>query len=328
MVSADWERDRSLDLMRRRAVIGLIALAAALPACGESAADEPAPEAAGDAPELPIVNEYRPLAEEAYPEAKRLASQIAARAVSYNATESAADVARALASQRARAGELRQALESLRPRGQEAVAETVYPQLSGVTSETLGAMVLVRQHTRLPDGEILTQERIVDVRLAIDEGRWVLDDLGSVGGAPPPDVAISDAAREVLDDPRIHLSDSARWDVLAGRVDEGLLRALALAAKQRQFAVGVIQSGHPPNVWGTSRPSAHSRGAAADIWAVQGDPVVRQREVGSSAFGLAGDLLAGGAAQLGSPWILGAGGSRSFTDEVHQDHIHVQQTSF
>jgi hypothetical protein len=33
-----------------------------------------------------------------------------------------------------------------------------------------------------------------------------------------------------------------------------------------------------------------------------------------------------GAAQVGSPWILGAGGSQSFTDEVHEDHIHLQQT--
>ncbi len=37
-------------------------------------------------------------------------------------------------------------------------------------------------------------------------------------------------------------------------------------------------------------------------------------------------LVIAGAAQVGSPWILGAGGSQSFTDEVHEDHIHLQQT--
>jgi hypothetical protein len=37
-------------------------------------------------------------------------------------------------------------------------------------------------------------------------------------------------------------------------------------------------------------------------------------------------LVIAGAVQVGSPWILGAGGSQSFTDEVQEDHIHLQQT--
>jgi len=59
---------------------------------------------------------------------------------------------------------------------------------------------------------------------------------------------------------------------------------------------------------------------------VGGRLVVQQQREGSPAFQLAADLVAGSASQVGSPWILGTGAPQSFTDAVHQDHIHVQQT--
>ena len=100
---------------------------------------------------------------------------------------------------------------------------------------------------------------------------------------------------------------------------------LADAAQRRRFAVAVFRGGHPENVWATDRPSAHSAGLAADIYAVDGRPVIAQREPGTPAYELAAELSAGGAYQLGSPWVFGAGGAQSFADAVHQDHIHVQQ---
>ena len=87
----------------------------------------------------------------------------------------------------------------------------------------------------------------------------------------------------------------------------------------------VIQSGHPVNVWATTRRSAHADGRAADIYAVDDELVSAQREVGSPAYELTGRLIAAGAAQVGSPWDF-AVGVGSFTDPVHQDHIHLQQS--
>ena len=81
-----------------------------------------------------------------------------------------------------------------------------------------------------------------------------------------------------------------------------------------------------PTIRPTARPSAHSEGLAADIYAIDGRFVITQRLTDSGAYEVASTLLANGATQLGSPWVLGPGGARSFTDAVHQDHIHVQQS--
>ncbi len=69
-------------------------------------------------------------------------------------------------------------------------------------------------------------------------------------------------ARAVLDDPRIDLPDSARWDILAGEVSPALLRLMSRAADEA-------------------------------------------------------------AVRIGSPWALDGLGGRSFTDVVHQDHLHI-----
>jgi hypothetical protein len=90
------------------------------------------------------------------------------------------------------------------------------------------------------------------------------------------------------------------------------------------MSVLVLRSGHPRLVWGTARPSAHSVGQAADIHAVSGQLVIRQRAAGSPAYRVAAGFAASGAAQLGSPWVFGR---NSFTDSTHADHLHLQWTS-
>ena len=135
------------------------------------------------------------------------------------------------------------------------------------------------------------------------------------------------AAARVVEHPRLKLTDSARWDLYRGGVDEGLLRALADAADRRRISVSALRSGHPRTVWATSRTSAHALGYAADIYAVDGALVLRQRETGSPAHRLATELVAAGADQVGSPWMLPPGGRRAFSDRVHQDHIHLQATA-
>jgi hypothetical protein len=138
---------------------------------------------------------------------------------------------------------------------------------------------------------------------------------------------LSSRARRILENPRIALPDSARWDIYRRGIDERLLDVLDRLAEKRRISVSVLRSGHPRQVWATSRPSAHSRGYAADIYAVSGRLVVNQRDPGTPAHAMAATLVADGAAQVGSPWVLSPGGSRSFSDEVHQDHVHLQWTA-
>jgi len=277
---------------------------------------------------LPAPRPYRPRAEEGYSNGKRLAAMVAQRATTYSRGSTPRSVAERIGPSALGVQALTTAIEPAVDPELQASGTVVYPQLSGVTPTSLGAMVAVRQTLAGADGERRSVTRVLDIRLSRSGGPWSLDQIGGVGGSPPAQEAPrSPVAEGVLDNPRITLTDSARWDIQRGDVDDGLLQALSNAAEEYRLGVGVLKSGHPVNVWATSTPSAHSAGAAADIYAVDGRPVIAQTQEGSAAFGLASGLVAGGATQVGSPWVLGAGGSQSFTDEVHQDHIHLQQTA-
>ena len=266
---------------------------------------------------------YRPRPGEGYPKGKRIAAAAALRATTDPRGSSAAEVARSIGrssvGERALAAAIAPAVDS----NSASTAEIVYPQLSGVTPSSLGVMVIVRQTLESDDGDPRSVERVLDVRLRLAGRHWTLDRIGDVGGreVARPD-ALSPAAERVLEDAGIDLSDSARWDIYRGGVDEALLRALADAGRTHDFAVGILASGHPANVWATPRRSAHSVGYAADIYEVDGRLVIDQRVVGSPAYRLAA-ALAAGATQLGSPWLFGPG---TFTDDVHQDHIHLQRS--
>lgn len=328
--------------MRRRGLVALALAGAALGGCADgddasrvdgapaSGSSEQAREGrAGASPSaLPPPRPYRPRAEEGYPNGKRLAAMIAQRATTYARGSTPRRVAERIGPSAVGVQALTTAIEPAVDSELQATGTVVYPQLSGVTPTTLGAMVTVRQTLAGADGERRSVTRVLDVRLSRSGGPWSLDQIGGVGGSPPArEAPASPVAEGVLDNPRITLTDSARWDIQRGDVDDGLLQALSDAAEEYRLGVGVIKSGHPVNVWATSTPSAHSIGAAADIYAVDGRPVIAQTQEGSAAFRLASGLVAGGAAQVGSPWVLGTGGSQSFADEVHQDHIHLQQTA-
>jgi hypothetical protein len=186
----------------------------------------------------------------------------------------------------------------------------------------------VRHHQEDGSGNRSAWTRVMDVRLRRSGGPWSLDRVASVGGRPTPKPRnLPAAAAKALENPNIDLPDSARWDIYRGRVDQRLLQALVAGAENHRFSITTISTGHPPNVWATARRSAHSRGYAADVHAVDGALVLDQRTPDSPAQRLAVAWLEGGAAQVGSPWLLPPGGDRSFTDEVHQDHIHLQQTA-
>lgn len=275
----------------------------------------------------PEIELYEPAEAEEYANAKRVAGRAAQRAVTYARGATARQVVEPLLPAAVGEAALAEAIEPVIEPGMRSEGEIVYPQLSGVTPTSLGAMVVTRQTLEDREGERRSVTRVLDVRLRRSGGPWSLERIAAVGGSPrerPDD--LSEAAERVLDSSNITLPDSARWDIHRGEVAPSLLTALADAARDRELSVAVLDSGHPPNVWASATPSAHGSGLAADIWAVDGEPVIEQRTTDSPAYKLAQEFLAGGARQLGSPWDL-APGNRSFTDPVHQDHIHLQQSA-
>jgi hypothetical protein len=185
-------------------------------------------------------------------------------------------------------------------------------------------MVVTRQDlTR--DGKTTTQTRTLDVRLVKTGGHWMFDRLASAGGTPVPRPAnLAAEAAAVLDNPRITLPDTAKWDIYRGVISPTLLRLLSAIAAHHTITVTVLETGHPIDVFGTSHVSMHTLGRAADINMVDGSHVIDQRRPGSAADALVRWLLVQPTVgQVGSPWDLDGSAPRSFTNDVHLDHVHV-----
>jgi len=264
-----------------------------------------------------------PHPEEVLPDAKTLAARIAEELTTYPLGRTAETAARALQGAEIPIG----ILSALVHPDAVSMGRVVYPQLVGADGESAAITVLVEQTLRRSSGAEEIRRPVLDIRLRLDDGEWRLEAIPSVGqgpasppiGAPP----LSPAARSVLDDPRIHLPSTGRHDIRRGEVTEELLELMLRIAERHEIHVLTLSGGRPTRVFGTDRPSRHAVGRAVDIYKVDGVPVILQSEVGTPAHLLVTWLFELGVPELGSPWALDGFGGRSFTDLVHQDHIHV-----
>lgn len=289
---------------------------------------------------------FEPHPDDVYPNAKRLAGRFAQSLATYDVGTGPRRVVREAVRKRARAGGFDVAAVSRTARpliieGASSTADVVYAQLGGLAPQydprTACVMVVLRQRLQTDDG---TSEvvRCLDVRLANAANEWKLSSLEDAGGDPverPRD--LPEIATRVLDDGRVDLPDSARWDIHSGIVDERLLRAMAAVAEDFSYSVTTLKTGHPVNVFGTDLRSGHTDGRGCDVWAVDGEPVFSHRPeiVGGGrsertpSFRFTRRLLkALDVPELGSPWDLDGppvvGELRpSFTDPVHDDHVHI-----
>ena len=205
--------------------------------------------------------------------------------------------------------------------------EIVYPQLGGLTPSTASVMVVLRQHL-LSEGVIREVTRTVDVRLERTEGTWQPVEIASAGGQPvEPPVDVSPSISALASHPAVDLPDSARWDLFAGLVDPRIVELLLELAEDHELGVTVLASGHPINVFGTQRTSNHTRGRGVDIWSIDGTPVVDQRGLDSPLRDLVVRLAGEGVTELGSPYDLDGPGGITFTNLVHEDHLHLAYRS-
>jgi hypothetical protein len=212
--------------------------------------------------------------------------------------------------------------------GVSSQGRVVYPQLGGLDPHhdprRCSVMVVLDQH--LDDGTGRRRvSRCLDVRLRRNHrGSWEVESFGDVSGAEVAEPeGLPEVALATLGHPAISVPDSVRWDIYEGVVDHRVLHELVLLADRAPIGVTSCRRGHPEHVFGTGRLSAHSVGRAIDVWFVDG-PVVQQRDPSSTAFALTQDMFrAGRVGNLGSPWHFGGPARRSFTDPVHQDHLHL-----
>jgi hypothetical protein len=300
---------------------------------------EPDPDPAPpieDEPELeeeavglpPAPDPHPPLvlsADEVVPNGKRLAVDIVQALLTYEPDDSARDVvARTVPD--ALVDELTTLFEPVHRPGSWSRGRIVYPQLGGFADDRTSVMVVAEKTWGTPDGEILVETRTFDVRLVTVGGAWQLEAIPSFGGleVPRPD-DLSAAAVAVLDDERIELPDSARWDIHAGLTAESLLELMATMADRTSYGVIVLETGHPFEVFGTDRVSRHMAGLAVDLYRLDGPNVIDDRAEGSDTHEFVQWLYDRDDVRvIGSPWALDGFGGRSFTDLVHQDHLHIE----
>lgn len=212
-------------------------------------------------------------------------------------------------------------------------AEVEFVQYGGLTPvsprATSGvAMVVLRQVLQTRSGDATVVRRTLDLRLRQQDGVWRIETLASAGGtAIERPTQLAAPAQQVLDDERIDLPDSARWDIYSGQISPDLLRVMLRLADVTPLRTTVLKTGHPEKVVDgrTSPPvSAHWRGEAVDIHSLGGvavadAPAAVIRSVVETA-GAAKEV-----SQVGAPpgFDLDAGGRRWFTNLVHADHLHV-----
>jgi hypothetical protein len=296
-----------------------------------------------------VLPRWTPGENETFPNLKVMATDIVHALLDHDVDASALALAAAVAPSADRAEAMAEVLSPIVVPGSWSRVRVLYPQLSGFSDPTFdnrqravpepipqggfpfrlsGIMALVEHHTGRGDVTEQVVTRVLDLRFVqrTETDGWDLTVLPSVGGTFVPRPAdLRPATAAFLDDPRIVLPDSSRWDVHRGTVSERLLGVLNQLAEQTPFEVLVLQSGHPVNVFNTDRVSRHTMGRAADIHHIGGTLVVDDRAVASPTYLTAEFLydLVDEVDNLGSPWALDERGGRSFTDSVHLDHFHV-----
>lgn len=266
--------------------------------------------------------------DEMLPNAKRLASEVVQALLTYDVDDDASTILERVSGDGADV-ELLTVADPVLHADAWSRGEIVYPQLGGFNERAASVMVVARQTVGRADGSVTEETRTFDVRLAIQDGAWQFHEFASTGGVavPRPD-DLSEAAIAVLEDERIELPDTARWDIHRGAAQETLLKLMLLIADRTEYGVIVLDTGHPWEVFGTDRQSRHSMGRAVDLYRLGGPDVIDDREDGSDLHGFVEWLYdQPEMTNLGSPWALDGFRGRSFTDSLHQDHLHIEAGS-
>jgi hypothetical protein len=279
-------------------------------------------ETPGNPSGLPRATPWHPSPDDVDPQVKLRAVQLVVALGSWRTGEQGAAAARrrvsALGLDPGLVGQAGRLLTS----ADEAVLRVVDAQYGGILADAASVLVVCRQWTRRA-GTVTAGGTTMDVRLSRARPRWAVTALHPA--RPGPAVSsLPSAARKVLDDSRIGLPPAARADVRGGHIHPTVLEALLRLADTYRMNLSVIRSGHPLDVFGTSRPSDHPRGRAFDVWQINGRSVVDSATPRRLIESFMRDAAAVGSYNVGGPVLLsGATAGQFFSDPTHHDHVHV-----
>jgi hypothetical protein len=143
---------------------------------------------------------------------------------------------------------------------------------------------------------------------------------------PAPPATPDPFLAALLANPRLSVTTSAgcdpRPDLTGGRLDLRAQSLLGVLLGRWRLRLSCVHTGHSVYVAGTHRVSNHTLWRALDIDRVDGRPVTAANPAARALVGwldgLRGPLRP---VEVGSPWPIGH--RPYFSDEGHQDHIHI-----
>ncbi|MCM2417201.1 hypothetical protein [Streptomyces sp. RKAG293] len=277
---------------------------------------------------LPATAPWRPGAGEIEPAAKRSAVTLIEALGSWRAGQAgerrAAARAAALGIPAPLAGQLASQAGSLLGPGDEARLQVIDAQYGGLLTDTASVLVVCRQWSRNGAGAVIDGGTTVDVRLSRTGSGWSVTALHpavSEPAAPSPTAS----TRAVLARSAIELPPAAAADIRSGTVHDSVLQAMLRLADTYRMSVSVVRSGHPLDVFGTSRPSDHPVGRAFDVWRINGHPVVDPATPRALITAFMRAAAAAGSYNVGGPVLLTGGvtSNQFFSDDTHHDHVHI-----
>ncbi len=211
----------------------------------------------------------------------------------------------------------------LLPSADRAALQVVDAQYGGILADSASVLVVCDQWTAA-GGAVTAGGTTVDVRLSRAQPRWTVTELHPAQPGAPA-AQLTTPARQVLAESRIRLPPAAHADINSGAVHDSVLQAMLTLARTYSFYVSVVRSGHPLDVFGTTRPSDHPLGRAFDVWQIDGRAVVDPGTPTTLVDGFMRAAAAAGSYNVGGPRQLsgGATANQFFSDDTHHDHVHV-----
>ncbi len=200
-----------------------------------------------------------------------------------------------------------------------------YPQYGGISSDNRrAALIIAGTQTVADTPDLATRDVpfIVDVRMSrTGSGPWVAERF--LPARPAAARSLTTLESTVLAKESLRLPGPARADIASGAISPLVLRLMDSLSDRWTLDVLVLKSGHPYNVYETTRPSNHTLGRAVDIWAIDDVPVIDQRRAKWKDVMRAAAAL--GANEIGGPADLDkvTGRRPYFTNAVHEDHMHL-----
>ncbi|NEA30326.1 hypothetical protein G3I17_01370 [Streptomyces sp. SID13031] len=203
--------------------------------------------------------------------------------------------------------------------GSGKAVEVIDAQYGGLLADTASVLVPCRVYS-LAGGKVVTGGTTIDVRLSRSGQSWRVTALHP---AEPGSAArsLSAAARQVLASDRIILPPASAADIRSGNIHDSVLTAMLTLSETYRIGISVLRSGHPLNVFGTTRPSDHPQGRAFDTWQINGRAVVDPATPRSLITTFMQAAATAGSYNVGGPYQLA--GATYFSDRTHHDHVHA-----